>query len=166
MSEFICRLGTPSGEIVTRVVEATAAGDARVQLEREGFKVFAISTAGGGIAMRTDGLRGGRDFILYAADVTHYFSAANSSLFDREAQTTFGLGVEYNYDFGGGARVPVRVGYSVVPGGGFGYGDRNAFTFGIGYRPANTAYSIDLNLASPQHGGFDLGLSVGYKLGR
>jgi type IV pilus assembly protein PilC len=50
MSEFICRLGTPSGEIVTRVVEATAAGDARVQLEREGFKVFAISTAGGGIA--------------------------------------------------------------------------------------------------------------------
>lgn len=50
MSEFICRLGTPSGEVITRVVEASAAGDARVQLEREGFKVFAVSSNGGGIA--------------------------------------------------------------------------------------------------------------------
>ena len=47
MAEFVCRLGTPSGEIVTRVVEATAAGDARVQLEREGFRVFAISASDG-----------------------------------------------------------------------------------------------------------------------
>ena len=50
MSEFICRLGTPSGDIVTRVVEATGAADARFQLEREGFKVFAVSSNEGGIA--------------------------------------------------------------------------------------------------------------------
>ena len=50
MSEFICRLGTPSGEVITRVVEASAAGDARIQLEREGFKVFAVSSNGGGIS--------------------------------------------------------------------------------------------------------------------
>jgi type IV pilus assembly protein PilC len=50
MSEFICRLGTPSGDIVTRVVEASGAVDARVQLEREGFKVFAVSSADGGVA--------------------------------------------------------------------------------------------------------------------
>ena len=49
MAEYICRLGTPSGEIVTRIVEATAAGDARVQLEREGFKVFAVSTDEGAL---------------------------------------------------------------------------------------------------------------------
>jgi type IV pilus assembly protein PilC len=49
MSEFICRLGTPSGDIVTRVVEAAGATDARVQLEREGFKVFAVSSNGGGV---------------------------------------------------------------------------------------------------------------------
>src|SRR6476659_10103112 len=49
MAEYICRLGTPSGEIVTRIVEATAAGDARVQLEREGFKVFAVSTGEGAL---------------------------------------------------------------------------------------------------------------------
>lgn len=50
MSEFICRLGTPSGEIVTRIVEASAAGDARIQLEREGFKVFAVSANGGALS--------------------------------------------------------------------------------------------------------------------
>jgi type IV pilus assembly protein PilC len=50
MSEFICRLGTPSGEIITRVVEATGAGDARFQLEREGYKVFNVSSNEGGIS--------------------------------------------------------------------------------------------------------------------
>lgn len=43
MAEFICRLGTPAGEIVTRTVEALAANEARTRLEREGFKVFAIT---------------------------------------------------------------------------------------------------------------------------
>jgi type IV pilus assembly protein PilC len=43
MAEFICRLGTPAGEIVTRTVEAMAANEARARLEREGFKVFAIT---------------------------------------------------------------------------------------------------------------------------
>ncbi|MGD9628263.1 MAG: type II secretion system F family protein [Pyrinomonadaceae bacterium] len=49
MAEFICRLGRPSGDIVTRIVEATAAADARVQLERDGYKVFDVSSTGGGI---------------------------------------------------------------------------------------------------------------------
>lgn len=52
MSEYICRLGTPSGEIVTRIVEAAAADDARFQLEKEGFRVFNISNASGGIASK------------------------------------------------------------------------------------------------------------------
>src|SRR5882757_8978459 len=43
MAEFICRLGTPAGEIVTRTIEAVAANEARARLEREGFKVFAIT---------------------------------------------------------------------------------------------------------------------------
>ena len=43
MAEFICRLGTPAGEIVTRTVEAMAAHEARARLEREGFKVFAVT---------------------------------------------------------------------------------------------------------------------------
>jgi type IV pilus assembly protein PilC len=50
MAEFICRLGTPSGEIMTRVVEASAAGAARTQLENEGFRVFAVSSAESGLS--------------------------------------------------------------------------------------------------------------------
>jgi type IV pilus assembly protein PilC len=50
MSEFICRLGTPSGEIVTRIVEAAGSVDAKTQLEREGYKVFAVSASGGGVS--------------------------------------------------------------------------------------------------------------------
>jgi type IV pilus assembly protein PilC len=43
MAEFTCRLGTPAGEIITRTVEALAANEARARLEREGFKVFAVT---------------------------------------------------------------------------------------------------------------------------
>src|SRR6267378_2943211 len=43
MAEFTVRLGTPAGEIVTRTVEAMAANEARARLEREGFKVFAVT---------------------------------------------------------------------------------------------------------------------------
>ncbi len=50
MAEFICRLGTPSGEIMTRVVEATAAAEAKKRLEGEGFKVFAVSSAEKGLS--------------------------------------------------------------------------------------------------------------------
>ena len=43
MAEFVCRLGTPAGEIVTRTIEASAVHEARSRLEREGFKVFNIT---------------------------------------------------------------------------------------------------------------------------
>jgi type IV pilus assembly protein PilC len=46
MAEYICRLGTPAGEVVTRTVEATAERDLRSKLEREGFRVFSIATTG------------------------------------------------------------------------------------------------------------------------
>lgn len=43
MAEFICRLGTPAGEIVTRTVEAPGLIEARARLEREGFRVFNVT---------------------------------------------------------------------------------------------------------------------------
>src|SRR6478752_974512 len=43
MAEFICRLGTPAGEVVTRTVEAAGVNEARVRLEREGFRVFNVA---------------------------------------------------------------------------------------------------------------------------
>ena len=41
MAEYVCRLGTPGGEVVTRTLEATAERELRQKLEREGFHVFA-----------------------------------------------------------------------------------------------------------------------------
>lgn len=43
MAEFICRLGTPAGEVVTRTVEAAGVQEARVRLEAEGFRVFSVA---------------------------------------------------------------------------------------------------------------------------
>ncbi len=71
MTEFICRLGTPSGEIVTRIVEATAASDVRSRLESEGFRVFAVSTENEGLSavLSLGGSKKGKvkqaDFLLF-----------------------------------------------------------------------------------------------------
>src|ERR1051326_2348974 len=43
MAEFICRLGTPAGEVVTRTIEASGIHEARTRLEREGFRVFNVT---------------------------------------------------------------------------------------------------------------------------
>ncbi len=50
MTEFVCRLGTPSGEIITRIVEASGAAEAKIQLENEGYRVFTVSTSRTGLA--------------------------------------------------------------------------------------------------------------------
>jgi type IV pilus assembly protein PilC len=70
MTEYICRLGTPSGEIVTRIVEATGAAEARERLESEGFRVFAVSSSAEGLsAVLTGGGKKARvkqaDFLLF-----------------------------------------------------------------------------------------------------
>ena len=71
MSEFICRLGTPSGEVITRIVEATGTSEAKYQLENEGYKVFAVSSAEGGLTsfLPGGGNKKGRvkqgDFLLF-----------------------------------------------------------------------------------------------------
>jgi type IV pilus assembly protein PilC len=43
MAEFICRLGTPAGEVVTRTIEASGVSEARMRMEREGFRVFNVT---------------------------------------------------------------------------------------------------------------------------
>jgi type IV pilus assembly protein PilC len=72
MAEFVCRLGTPSGEIVTRTVEAGAASEARVHLEKEGYRVFAISNSDSETGSGLPFMGGGRaksikppDFLLF-----------------------------------------------------------------------------------------------------
>ena len=71
MTEFICRLGTPSGEVITRMVEASGAAEARTRLEGEGFRVFAVSKAEDGLSavLAMGGSRKGKvkqaDFLLF-----------------------------------------------------------------------------------------------------
>ena len=71
MAEFVCRLGTPTGEIITRTVEATAERDLRSKLEREGFRVFSIaSSRATAIGSTFGGDKGARkiklaDFLLF-----------------------------------------------------------------------------------------------------
>jgi type IV pilus assembly protein PilC len=73
MAEFICRLGTPAGEVVTRTVEAVGASEARVRLEAEGFRVFSVAPPrAAGLAAVTRGGKGGTgarvkpgDFLLF-----------------------------------------------------------------------------------------------------
>lgn len=73
MAEFICRLGTPAGEVVTRTVEAVGVAEARVRLEAEGFRVFSVTPPrAAGLAAVTRGGKGGTnsrikpgDFLLF-----------------------------------------------------------------------------------------------------
>src|ERR671926_970244 len=73
MAEFICRLGTPAGEVVTRTVEAAGLQEARVRLEAEGFRVFSVAAPKvAGLAGVTRGGKGGTaprvkpgDFLLF-----------------------------------------------------------------------------------------------------
>ena len=73
MAEFICRLGTPAGEVVTRTVEASGVQEARARLEREGFRVFKVTPpqTSGVAALTRLGRPGGHlkvkanDFLLF-----------------------------------------------------------------------------------------------------
>lgn len=68
MAEFVCRLGTPSGEIVTRTVEAAAAQEARAHLENEGYRVFSISSSESEVASVLPFMGGKRGKNLKAPD--------------------------------------------------------------------------------------------------
>src|SRR2546422_6170568 len=72
MAEFICRLGTPAGEVVTRTIEASGVNEARARLEREGFRVFHVTPPKTGVTVLTRlGGAGGHprvkanDFLLF-----------------------------------------------------------------------------------------------------
>ena len=71
MTEFICRLGTPSGEVITRHIEATGAAEARSRFESEGFRVFAVSSTDEGLSsiLSLGGSKKGKvkqaDFLLF-----------------------------------------------------------------------------------------------------
>ncbi len=116
-----------------------------------------------GAASRRDGLRRGKDFLVYGAQFERYGPGTRSAKVDRRAQTGFGIGVEYHYSLGS-ADLPIRLGYRSIESGGNDFGSRNALTYGIGYQPNNKAYSVDLSFS--RSGGktsFGLGATFRFK---
>ncbi len=71
MAEYICRLGTPGGEIVTRTVEGLSEKELRQRLAEEGYRIFTVETSEvvNGVRMRKRGDRAVRikldDFLLF-----------------------------------------------------------------------------------------------------
>lgn len=118
-----------------------------------------------GLAFRKDGFRGGRDFMVFGAELSYFFGGESSAFIDRDTQTMFGIGGEYHYSMGSGV-IPVRLGYNFIQKGGQFFGPRNTFTFGLGYRPSNSDWGIDVNWGRPQNGGSDFSLSLVYRFGK
>lgn len=71
MAEFICKLGTPGGEIVTRTVEGLTEQELRQRLLQEGYRIFSVETSGmvAGVRVRKLGQRSVKikvdDFLLF-----------------------------------------------------------------------------------------------------
>ncbi|MGH9853339.1 MAG: type II secretion system F family protein [Blastocatellia bacterium] len=71
MAEFICKLGTPGGEIVTRTVEGMSEKELRQRLAQEGYRIFSVETSGviNGVRVRGAGARSVKikldDFLLF-----------------------------------------------------------------------------------------------------
>lgn len=71
MAEFICKLGTPGGEIVTRTVEGLSESELRQRLAQEGYRIFSVETSGvvNGVRVRGAGQRAVKikldDFLLF-----------------------------------------------------------------------------------------------------
>src|SRR5215510_3038001 len=71
MAEFICRIGTPGGEIVTRTVEGLTEQELRQRLQAEGYRIFSVETSGmiAGVRVRSKGERSVKiklnDFLLF-----------------------------------------------------------------------------------------------------
>jgi type IV pilus assembly protein PilC len=65
--EYVCRLGTPSGEVVEKTVSATDMESLRADLERQGYYVFSTRAALSGIFHSLRSRRIPQDFVLIFA---------------------------------------------------------------------------------------------------
>ncbi|HKX27629.1 MAG TPA: type II secretion system F family protein [Blastocatellia bacterium] len=71
MAEFICRLGTPGGEVITRTIEGLSEQELRQRLTQEGYRIFTVRNSGmaGGVKVRGQNERSVKikldDFLLF-----------------------------------------------------------------------------------------------------
>jgi hypothetical protein len=115
-----------------------------------------------GLATRIDNFRGKEDYLIYGLQLSRFFGGSGNGLADRDQQTVFGAGVEYNV-VRDDATIPVRFGYIGNGKGGNGFSSRDAFTLGFGYRRAGAPWSLDLNYAYPRGGSADFAMMLNYR---
>jgi type IV pilus assembly protein PilC len=69
MAEFICKLGTPAGEIVTRTLEGLSTDELRQRLQHEGYSIFSVEATSETARRLSAGKRGIHikldDFLLF-----------------------------------------------------------------------------------------------------
>lgn len=118
-----------------------------------------------GMAIRQDNIGRRSDYLILGVQLDYFFDGKGSDRLMRDDFAAVGAGLEYNYHMGS-ATIPLRVGYRAVPSGGTGFDDRNTFTYGIGYRPNNQPWSIEMNFSRPNGGGIDSALYLQYRVGK
>ncbi len=121
----------------------------------------------GGIAWRIDGIRGGRDFLVGGVDVMYFLSANDGDILETDGQLSAGVGLEYNWSQGFGY-IPLRLGFRANnSGGGERFGPRDAFTFGLGYRPNDNRFSFDINVVNVTgQSRPDVSFTMGFPIGK
>lgn len=120
----------------------------------------------GGLAWRVDNLRGGQDFLIGGLDAAYFFPANSGDVFERKGQISAGIGFEYNWIQSFGA-IPIRIGFRTTDSGGDLFSNRDVLTFGIGYRPREQKFSVDLNIAAASgQSRPDMALSLSFLIGK
>lgn len=105
------------------------------------------------------------DYLVYALQADYHFGGERGGSFDRTAALGFGLGLEYNL-LRADSRWPIRLGYQRSPKMGDGYASRDAYTFGLGWRPNDGRLGIDINFAKDARGGpVDAAFGLTYRFG-
>jgi hypothetical protein len=105
------------------------------------------------------------DYLVYALQADYHFGGERGGVFDRTAALGLGLGLEYNL-LRAESRWPIRVGYQRSPRMGDGYSARDAYTFGLGWRPNDGRLGVDINFAKDTRGGpIDAAFGLTYRFG-
>lgn len=106
------------------------------------------------------------DYLTYALQLDYHFGGEKSGKFAREDKIGYGLGVEYSF-ITGGSRFPVRLGWQRLEALGMGFSNREGFSYGLGWRPENGRFGLDLNFFKDNSGGpADAALGITYRISK
>ncbi|NOT61779.1 MAG: type II secretion system F family protein [Acidobacteria bacterium] len=72
MAEYVCKLGTPAGEIVTRTIEGFSEKELRQRLMSEGYRIFTVEGSGIVNGVRVGGAGGGKVLKIKLDDFLHF----------------------------------------------------------------------------------------------